>query len=110
MVRVFRDFPGFLLFLLAPSLALTSSAQSRQQTKSEAVRDCDNIKDCVEDVTSLVVVYVYDVEGTAVADMTVAAAREDADVNSPPVVTAKTDRDGMAALSVRPGQSYSIRI
>jgi hypothetical protein len=97
----------FTWALVAAALPTGTSAQS--QTKSEAVRDCEDIKACVPDTASLVVAYVNDVEGHAIAGMTVEAVSDKA-ASSSPAQTALTDRAGMAAVSLTPGQSYSVRI
>ncbi len=99
---------GLLLILSPSSLVVGGAAQSGRPTTSEVVRDCDDTRGCVPDSTSLVVVYVCDAAGLAVADMTVAL--EEGPGASASAVSVRTDRDGMAAVSVRPGQSYSIRI
>jgi hypothetical protein len=99
---------GSLLMLSASLLPIGTYAQSRA-TNSEVVRDCDDTSGCVPDSTSLVVVYVYDAAGGPIAGMTVSVAREGIEPSASPV-TAQTDRDGMAAVSLEPGNSYSVRI
>jgi hypothetical protein len=95
---------GFLVTVSVLSTAAVISAQSRRSTLSEVVKECDGAAGCVPDSTSLVVVYVSDAAGVAIAGMTVAVAEE-----SSAAVSARTDRDGMVAVSVKPGRTYSVR-
>lgn len=101
--------PALLLILSAPSLVVGRPVQSGRPTASEVVRDCNDMRGCVPASTSLVVVYVYDVAGVPVADMTVTVVQAGLGA-SESAVSARSDRDGMAAVSIRPGQSYNIRI
>ena len=70
---------------------------------SRVVKACEAPADCVPESNSVVLMYLYDASGAAIADMAV-----DAVIGNRPQVTvsARTDRKGMAALSVTPGQPY----
>jgi hypothetical protein len=95
-----------LLILSGPSLMVDSAAQVLGgPVKSEVVKDCaSDTKDCIPGSTSLVVVYVYDVAGRPVTDMTVAAViSSKGPGGSASPVSGRTDHDGMAAVSVKPG-------
>lgn len=93
---------GAFLIVGIPLLALGTHAQSRQ---SEVVRECDDTRSCVPDSTSVAIVYVYDAADVPIAGMTVTAIGA-----SGSAVSARTDDDGMAAVSLRVGQSYTMRI
>jgi hypothetical protein len=112
MARVSCMLGLILILILGASPLVVPSAAQIYSPKSEVVRDCDDIAGCVPDTTSLVVVYVFDAAGGAVADMTIAVLGESNEPGGWSVlaVSGPTDRAGMAAVSVRPGQSYSIRI
>jgi len=87
-------------------VAGNGSAQVPSQT-SRIVRACDAPADCVPESNGVVLLYLYDASGAAIADMAVDAVSG----NRPQVtVSARTDRKGMAALSVTPGQPYRIRV
>jgi hypothetical protein len=74
---------------------------------SRVVRACVAPADCVPESNSVVLVYLYDVSGAPIADMTVDAISG----NRPTLaLSARTDRQGLAALSVTPGQPYRIRV
>lgn len=95
-----------LAILSLASAPAVNSAQVRS-APSEVVKDCDEARACVPDSTSLVVVYVSDAAGVAVAGLTVTVAEEAS--GAVPAVNARTDRDGMIAVSVKPGRGYSVR-
>jgi hypothetical protein len=103
---------GLLVILNAPPMMMDSTAQILGgPTKSEVIGDCGDAKGCIPGSTSLVVVYVYDIAGYPVADMTVAAEGSSKGPGwSRLPIRSRTDHDGMAAFSVKPGVSYSLRI
>ena len=70
---------------------------------SRVVKACEAPADCVPESNRVVLMYLYEASGAAIADMAV-----DAFIRNRPQVTvsARTDRKGMAALSVTPGQPY----
>lgn len=91
---------------LMASLAIVSSSHGQlSSTGSRVVRACGTPVDCLPDSTSVVLLYLYDITGVAIADMPVSAINGVAATR-----TARTDRQGMAALSVTRGLPYRIRV
>src|SRR5690242_10991336 len=102
MLTIHRALGAFLI-VSVPLLAIGSA----QSPVSEVVRECDDTRSCVPDATSLAIVYVYDAADVPIAGMTVTAVSASASTS---VASAQTDNDGMAAVSLRVGQSYTMRI
>jgi hypothetical protein len=85
---------GASLLIAGSSYAQVSSVTSR------VVRACQAPADCVPESNSVILLYLYDISGAAIADMAVDAISGN---RATVAVSARTDRQGMAALSVTPG-------
>jgi hypothetical protein len=57
----------------------------------------------------LFVLYAFDAAGVAIARLPVLVVPDGAELPTP-AVSARTDDEGMAAVSVRPDRSYTVRI
>ena len=106
-LQVLRLFP----VLAVTALATGIQAQSDRPATSAVANDCEDTRGCVPASTSLFVLYAVDAVGGAIAGLPVVVVPDGADLPpQPPAVSARTDQDGMAAVSVRPDRSYTVRI
>jgi len=96
------------IVIVGSSLLVAGSSHAQvSSVTSRVVRACHAPADCLPESSSVVLLYLYDVSGAAIADMVVDVISG----NRPTVaLSARTDRQGMAALSVTPGQPYRIRV
>jgi hypothetical protein len=95
------------LLVLGAWLSVVSDSYAQSTNRSAVVRVCDTARGCIPETTSVVLLYVYDVSGAPIADMPVTTTSPN---QARGTVTVRTDRQGMAAISVTPGQSYRLHI